>query len=317
MNADTWANCERLLLAAFGDASTAAEFSEDSLCTAGQLLSRQGAAAPSGLGDAADHLLHGGFRAGEVVEVFGPAGVGKTQLALSVAAHAASSGSRVIYATAKDSPFDLACRLKEILAARGVAQGSEAQAALRNVRLASMGDFADLARILAEVEALPDSLGPGRPPLLILDLATLVLAPFTAAVGSGHRWRFAWLWRQLRQLSNELSVHILLLSHTVGGVGANSGRSQLALGPMWASASTMRLELVLLGAHGGPGAAGAAGDKTGRPYAAAQHLALILRKGRRRSAEGSTATVVLCAAGVCAAPEAAAGALADRALCVA
>merc|ERR1712154_550649 len=73
-----------------------------------------------------------------------------------------------------------------------------------------------------------------------------LLAPSIASQGWRHRWRLMWTWRALRRLAVESGIRVLLLSNTVGGRTVNGGlqaRSQLALGQLWTTAVSTRLEL--------------------------------------------------------------------------
>jgi RecA/RadA recombinase len=67
---------------------------------------------------ALDRLLGGGFRTGEMVEVFGASGTGKTQLAIQAALSAAAAGSTIVYVDT-EGQFRPE-RLASIAEARGV-----------------------------------------------------------------------------------------------------------------------------------------------------------------------------------------------------
>lgn len=60
-----------------------------------------------------DEVLGGGLGEGEVLQVFGPGGVGKTTLALQFSINAAQNGSRVIYVNS-DGKFPI-LRLKQMI----------------------------------------------------------------------------------------------------------------------------------------------------------------------------------------------------------
>lgn len=283
---DPWGHCARLLAdaAAVEDGNGKEEdWSGDRPLTAGQLLACQGQVLSTGLGQTFDaELLGGGLRVGEVVEVFGAAGVGKTQLALTIAAHCAREGCRVIYATSKEPPHELASRLSSILAGQLGQHGEEVEAALCNVHVVSVFDFTDFSRLATSMDSLLDDDAAGA--LLVVDLISTLLVPFaTSSVGPGHRWRLAWAWHRLRHLAYELDLHVLVLSHTVGSLSTSVYGRQLALGQVWAAVACTRLELRLSDPAGSCGAL--------------QRLVVTLHKGHRQC-EGSAVSLVLDDAGV-------------------
>ncbi|CAJ1450769.1 unnamed protein product [Effrenium voratum] len=167
----------------------------------------------------------------EVCEIFGAVGVGKTQLALTLAASLAPS-RRVLFVAVKDAPAALAQRLQCMAQDIG---------SLARVQLCRAGDFTDFARIIL---GFGESLQPKEPaPLVLLDGLSLLLAPFTSANGWAHRWRLAWSWRQLRQLAlpgpGSSGCCVVLFSHLSGGPGGQVP----ALGALWSQGAARRLEL--------------------------------------------------------------------------
>mmetsp|Transcript_25853 Transcript_25853/g.73053 ORF Transcript_25853/g.73053 Transcript_25853/m.73053 type:complete len:330 (-) Transcript_25853:120-1109(-) len=274
--ADPWGLCDRLLAQASGpDDAGAPEDGEEEeddpmqggpceFITGAELAARSGAPLSTGLGAEIDRdLLGGGLWAGEVDEVFGPPGVGKTQLGLSIAAHAASSGCSVMYVTAKDPPIDLASRIHEIIQCLQSQPGLAAErqrdtaAILGAIRFVSTPDFPSFARAVTTYGrgwgAGGDGCGGLPRTAFVFDGLSTLFSQYTAAQSSGYRWRLAWAWRSLRQLAVGSGSPVLLLSHTVGatqasggGGGPRGGRpagSQPALGQLWATAASTRLEL--------------------------------------------------------------------------
>lgn len=290
---DSWEHCEKLLADALGDGKCDDELmgspsgnDEENMLefsTAGQLLESTPKPVPSGLGPVVDDMLGGGgFQHGEVVEIFGTAGIGKTQLALSIAAHISIEGCHVVYATSKDTPVVLACRLRDVVHARGIKNASELEGILQRVRFARVGDFVEFARLLSRIESSSaeekemeetstgslSQAGP-TPSILIIDTVSSLMAPFASAIGSGHRWRLMWVWRELRRLSRIRGIRILMLSHTVGTAYGTGTSSRQALGISWASAATCRLELFEDATHASP---------------SSKELTLALRSSSRRAA---------------------------------
>ena len=112
---------------------------------------------------ALDALLGGGLRCGAVTEIFGGAGVGKTQVCLAAAAASASTGGTVAYIDT-GGDFD-ATRLQKVVAARG-----GAAAAMARVVVAAARDPEELVAALQQVAAL-------RPRLVVVDGLTAPLLP--------------------------------------------------------------------------------------------------------------------------------------------
>ncbi|CAE7579060.1 TRK2 [Symbiodinium natans] len=109
---------------------------------------------PSGLGFVVDRCLFGGgLWRGEVVEIYGAPGTGKTQLGLFLAAStAASTGAAVHYITNKDPPATLAKRLQTIVQS---SQVEDMEMLLGKIRISSMTDFTAFARLMVSALAQP------------------------------------------------------------------------------------------------------------------------------------------------------------------
>lgn len=278
---DSWESCERLL----AQAGRGDELLHKEMRTAAHLASECSSASPTGLGAAVDGTVFGGgLRAGEVIEVYGPAGSGKTQLGLTVTAHTAGAGGNVLFVTTKDRPADLASRLRGMLAARDGPSNERLEAALRATQIVCAPDFPAFVRVVAAAGQ------EGSPQLLVLDGLSGLLAPFVTANGWAHRWRLGWSCRALRRLSACCGMRVLLLSHTAGvprnGRGpwaSDKGRSQPALGQLWAACTMTRLELEAAEEHA--------------PRDEGRALALTLRHSVREPS-GAAVALVLDSAGV-------------------
>lgn len=121
-----------------------------------------------------DDLLGGGLFPGEVCEVAGPSGVGKTQLCLTVAALTALSGVPVVYL---DSGNGFSSeRVLELLHARGSGVVSRAQVMVALTRL-RVKPVHDAQHLLHMLHTWPDD----DPAMLVVDAAGSLLAPLAGA----------------------------------------------------------------------------------------------------------------------------------------
>lgn len=146
---------------------------------------------PSGIGEL-DRVLGGGLVPGSLVLIGGDPGIGKSTLALQLAAALARSGRTVLYVTGEESPRQARMRAERI--------------ALRDAgeRLWVHAEV-DLEAIAAEVERL----GPGF--LVIDSIQTLLLGSIDAAPGSVSQVRECGLF--LLRLAKERGLPVLLIGH--------------------------------------------------------------------------------------------------------
>lgn len=130
-----------------------------------------------------DAILGGGLRAGEICQVFGAPGTGKTQLCLSAVALCALSGGKVAYL---DTVGDLCLkRLLQVVEARGC-PSEKAEEVLERVMVAKT---LDPTQILATIEQVSDL----QPDLVVLDNLSIPFMPMVtnnclaAAFAAGSR----------------------------------------------------------------------------------------------------------------------------------
>jgi len=133
--------------------------------------------------NAFDAILGGGLRAGEICEVFGGPGTGKTQLCLSAVALCALSGGKVVYV---DTAGDLCLqRLLQVAEARATSK-EKGEEALERVMVAKAWDS---IQMLATIEQI----GEVQPDLVVLDNLSIPFMPMVtnnslpAAFAAGSR----------------------------------------------------------------------------------------------------------------------------------
>jgi DNA repair protein RadA/Sms len=146
---------------------------------------------PSGIGEL-DRVLGGGLVPGSLVLIGGDPGIGKSTLALQLAAALGHAGRTVLYVTGEESPRQARMRAERI-ALRDAAQRLWIQSEV------------DLEAIAAEVEKL-------HPSLLVIDsIQTLLLGSIDAAPGSVSQVRECGLF--LLRLAKERDLPVLLIGH--------------------------------------------------------------------------------------------------------
>jgi DNA repair protein RadA/Sms len=146
---------------------------------------------PSGIGEL-DRVLGGGLVPGSLVLIGGDPGIGKSTLALQLAAALGQKGRTVLYVTGEESPRQARMRAERI-ALRDAAQ-----------RLWIHSEV-DLEAIVAEVERL-------HPSLLVVDsIQTLFLGSIDAAPGSVSQVRECGVF--LLRLAKERGLPVLLIGH--------------------------------------------------------------------------------------------------------
>ena len=145
----------------------------------------------SGIGEL-DRVLGGGLVPGSLVLIGGDPGIGKSTLALELAAALGASGRSILYVTGEESPRQTRMRAERI-ALLGKAENLWVQAEV------------DLDAIEAETERL-------HPALLVIDsIQTLSLGSVDAAPGSVSQVRECGL--RLLRLAKSRSLSVLLIGH--------------------------------------------------------------------------------------------------------
>jgi hypothetical protein len=99
---------------------------------------------PSGL-TILDRHLGGGFLAGTITEIFGEAGVGKTQVLLHTMIHNALRGRSTIYLVSEDIPHT---RIQQLVEHHAAASGTSATTILSLIFIRKISDAADLISVI-------------------------------------------------------------------------------------------------------------------------------------------------------------------------
>ena len=246
--------------------------------------------------DGVDELLGGGLRQGQVTELTGEAGAGKTQLCLSAAASAAALGHRVVYVdtggcfsasrvkafhrgfvTDDAADAEVEQHLNLTLDLITVVKAHDARALFKILEELGCGLTGDAGRkgdglLEGDRELLEfgNQLG-----LLVVDSLSQLLSPVLTRMHHQGYTAMASVGAALRALAPAHNCAVLYTNHTVGaGAGAGergNGRGAVkpALGIRWTSTPHRRLCLTRtsMGAGGRCGAEVIYGPGTGSAVA--------------------------------------------------
>ncbi|XP_004608899.2 DNA repair protein RAD51 homolog 4 [Sorex araneus] len=210
----------------------------------------------TGLGSL-DRLLDAGLYTGEVTEIVGGPGSGKTQVCLCVAANVAHSlQQNVLYV---DSSGGLtACRLLRLLQARTPDEEEQA-AALRRIQVARAFDIFHLFGVLQDLRgALGQQVSgsSGMVKVVIVDSVAAVVSPLLGGQQREGLALMMQLARELKTLARDLGLAVVVTNHLTRD--RDSGRLKPALGRAWSFVPNTRILLDV----GGEGAGGPSGQRT-------------------------------------------------------
>lgn len=218
---------------------------------------RKGRACTVRTGTALDDIMGGGMLTGEVLELAGRSGSGKTWLCLSACAHAAlEMGASVLYVDV-GSNFSAQVLLDECTrVARALDLAHDRiPTAMQRVRVVRAYDAEELvsalehahalctaARTAAAADAWHAKLG-----LVVVDSVALALMPLTASRDSAGQLWIVSVSRALRQLARS-DVGVLVTNQLVGAElplaeGVLEDHARLALGGSWRGVSDVRVYL--------------------------------------------------------------------------
>ncbi|XP_008072482.1 DNA repair protein RAD51 homolog 4 isoform X2 [Carlito syrichta] len=195
----------------------------------------------TGLGSL-DKLLDAGLYTGEVTEIVGGPGSGKTQICLCVAANMAHSlQQNVLYV---DSNGGLtASRLLQLLQAR--TQDEEEQAgALQRIQVVHVFDIFQMLGVLQDLRgtvAQQVSSSSGTLRMVVVDSVTAVVSPLLGGQQREGLALMMQLARELKTLARDLGMAVVVTNHITRD--RDSGRLKPALGRSWSFVPSTRILL--------------------------------------------------------------------------
>ncbi|NXV69671.1 RA51D protein, partial [Molothrus ater] len=194
-----------------------------------------------------DQLLDSGLYTGEVMELMGAPGTGKTQVCLGIAASVSLGLKQHVLFLDSTGGFT-ASRLYQMLQAR--TEDEEEQAALQRVQVQRVFNIYEVLRALQELrdrlsQQVLSSTGPLK--VVVLDSVSAVISPLLGGRQSEGLALMMQLSRELKTLAREFSLAVVVTNQVTRD--SSSGPLKPALGRSWSFVPSTR---VLLESKGGP-----------------------------------------------------------------
>lgn len=189
-----------------------------------------------------DQLLDAGLYTGEVTELAGAPGSGKTQVCLSIAASVSLGLRQHVFFLDSTGGFT-ASRLYQMLQAR-VDDKEEQLEALQRVQVVRMFDIYEMLRALHEVrdclsQQVESSAGPLK--AVLIDSVSAVLSPLLGGRQSEGLAIMMQLARELKTLAKEFSVAVVVTNQVTRD--SSTGALKSALGRSWSFVPSTRVLL--------------------------------------------------------------------------
>uniref|UniRef100_A0A8C3WXY9 DNA repair protein n=2 Tax=Catagonus wagneri TaxID=51154 RepID=A0A8C3WXY9_9CETA len=189
-----------------------------------------------------DKLLDAGLYTGEVTEIVGGPGSGKTQVCLCVAANVAHSlQQKVLYI---DSNGGLtASRILQLLQAK-TSDEEEQAGALQRIQVVRAFDIFQMLDVLQDLRgavAQQVSRSSGTVKVVVVDSVTAVVSPLLGGQQREGLALMMQLARELKTLARDLGVAVVVTNHMTRD--RDSGKHKPALGRSWSFVPSTRLLL--------------------------------------------------------------------------
>ncbi|KAM8815620.1 DNA repair protein RAD51 homolog 4 isoform 1-T1 [Rhynchonycteris naso] len=199
-----------------------------------------------------DKLLDSGLYTGEVTEIVGVPGSGKTQVCLCVAANVAHSlQQNVLYI---DSNGGLtASRLLQLLQARTPDEEEQA-GALQRIQVVRAFDIFQMLDVLQDLRgavAQQVSHSSGTLKVVIVDSVTAVVSPLLGGQQREGMALMMQLAQELKTLARDLGVAVVVTNHMTRD--RDSGKLKPAMGRSWSFVPSTRIVLAISEGAGTPG----------------------------------------------------------------
>ncbi|NXG43649.1 RA51D protein, partial [Psilopogon haemacephalus] len=187
-----------------------------------------------------DQLLDSGLYTGEVTELMGAPGSGKTQVCLSIAASVSLGLKQHVLFLDSTAGFT-ASRLYQIFQAQ--TEDKEEQAALQRVQVVRVFDVYEMLRALQELrdglsQQVVSSMGPLK--VVVIDSVSAVMYPLLGGRQSEGLAIMMQLARELKTLAKELSLAIVVTNQVTRD---SNGPLKPALGRSWSFVPSTRVLL--------------------------------------------------------------------------
>ncbi|NXV95177.1 RA51D protein, partial [Calonectris borealis] len=188
-----------------------------------------------------DQLLDSGLYTGEVTELMGAPGSGKTQVCLGIAASVSLSLKQHVVFLDSTGGFT-ASRVYQMLRAR--AEDEEEQAALQRIQVVRVFDIYEMLSALQELrdrlsQQVVSSMGPLK--IVVIDSVSAVIYPLLGGKQSEGLAIMMQLARELKTLAREFSLAVVVTNQVTRD--SSTGPLKPALGRSWSFVPSTRVLL--------------------------------------------------------------------------